>query len=166
MPESINLISRVNERGLTVTPAEAASFPFDAVDVLITQNLLAGVTTSYALANAMEGVSEIAVRNRLLDPVRCAWMSQQLSAAVGQRLGMVLASVYGRALATGDPRAAELLFKRYGEMAPTRTETVHHHVDYSKLPAGVLEKMVREKMRSLGVSETLEAEIDVEEKRG
>lgn len=161
-----NLIACVNERSLTVTPAEAASFPYDAIDVLITQNLLAGVTTSHGLAGVMDGVTEIAVRNRLLDPVRCAWMSQQLSAAVGQRLGLVLASVYGRALATGDPRAAELLFKRYGEMAPVKSETVHHIVDYSKLPAGVLEKMISEKMRILGIEkETLEAETDDDQKR-
>ena len=164
MPQ--NLMAKVGDRALSVSPQEATAFPFDAVDVLICQNLLAGCSTAKSLSAAIGNTTEICIRDRLLDPVRCAWISQQLSAAVGSRLGMVLTSVYGRAVTTGDPKAAELLLKRYGEMAPVRTEVVNTNVtvDLTKLPPEILEKMIAEKMRGLGLKrETQEAECIIKE---
>jgi hypothetical protein len=158
------VIGRINDRALVTSAAEAAAFPYDAVDMMIAQNVLAGINTDLGLSKVIPGVSDVQIRNRLLDPVRCAWLSQQLSAAISQRLGLVLSAVYGRALQTGDPRAAELLLKRYGDMAPVKTEQVHHIVDYSKLPKDILEKMISEKMRNLGVhqKETINVTDDEE----
>ena len=157
-----NIIASTQERGLAVTPQEAATFPYDAIDIMIAQNMLAGISTAQGLSEVIPGTKEVTIRHRLLDPVRCAWLSQQLSNAISTRLGQVLTAVYGRAVTTGDPRAAELLLRQYGALiTPTqRHEHLELKADLSKLPADILEKMIREKMRDLGLKETQEAQVE------
>lgn len=159
------LMAVVQDRGLLVTPQEAATFPADHVDYLLVQHMLSGLNSSEELAESLKdgGVTVTSVRQRLLDPVRCAWISQQIIHGIGSRLGQVMLAVYGRAVSTGDPNAAKLVLQQYSALIEpiARSEHINHTIDWSKLPPEMLEKMVQDKLRGLGFRETKPAECEV-----
>jgi predicted Rdx family selenoprotein len=154
---------------MAVSAAEAATFPADHVDYLLVQHMLAGLNTPEAIAKqlAEAGVTEVTIQQRLLDPVRCAWISQQILHGIGTRLGQLMLAVYGRAVTTGDPNAAKLVLQQYNALIEpvARTEHVNMTVDFSKLPKEMLEKMVQDKMRNLGMKKrpVENAECEVKE---
>jgi hypothetical protein len=78
---------------------------------MITNALLNGAHTLVEIANET-GLPYSAVRYRLQNPVRCAWVSGQLQRTIPQRMGMVLAAAYRQAMA-GDVRAMNLLLDRF-----------------------------------------------------
>lgn len=165
------LMAKVQDRGMLVSPQEAATFPADHVDHLLVQHMLAGLNSPEAIARelAESGVTTTTVQQRLLDPVRCAWISQQILHGIGTRLGQLMLAVYGRAVSTGDPAAAKLVLQQYNALIEpvARSEHVNMTVDLSKLPKEMLEKMVQDKMRSLGMKKkerpAEDAECEVKE---
>lgn len=161
-----NALSRTVERGLTVSAEEAAAFPFDHTDILTASAMLNGATTPAQIADEV-GLTPSAVRERLLDPVRCAWLSREVRTAVGVRLGNVLAALYARAIRTGDPRAVQLLLQQYGELlSPVERKVVDHrhmHVDLGQLSEDQLEKLIEDTNRKLNRKEP---PIDVTPREG
>jgi len=150
----------VQTRALAVTGSDVANFPWCPVDLKIAQCMLSGFTSVRELA-AEVGIGERALKHRLLDPVRCAWISSQLEKCVGDRLGQVVAAVYNRAVRTGDPQAATLLLKQYKKFMPERKEIHHtHHMDLSNLSDGQIDKLIEQKKRNLNV---MDADYKVKE---
>lgn len=151
-PKSV--MKRTLSRGLAVTPEEARDFPFDHADILLCEAMMNGAKSYQDLAVEV-GVKPDVVKHRLLDPVRCAWISQQLRTGISTRLGNVMAAVYSRAVATGDPRAAKLLLEQFGELSKTPQQHQHLHVsmDLSQVGNDELEELIKERMRKLRIDE-------------
>ncbi|NIO43141.1 MAG: hypothetical protein GTO41_25090 [Burkholderiales bacterium] len=104
---------KVQERSLTISPEQAATFPWDHRDKLLAEALL----HDFRLPDIAEftGMKERTVRDRLMDPVRCAWISQYIDAVIPSRLGQVLGAVFRRATQTGDPASAKMLLQQYNK---------------------------------------------------
>lgn len=155
------LVNKVQERALAATPEEVACFPWTHEDVLIAEAMLAGIKSVQDIA-AEVGLQPSTLRHRLLDPVRCAWISGQIERSVESRLGQVLGAVYARAVATGDPRSAEMLLRHFGKLKPDRRESLNVTVglDLSSLSPDELQKLVDQKMRKLGLKQDEEHRDD------
>jgi hypothetical protein len=145
-------MQKVQLRGLSVTEREVQEFPFDHCDVLLAEALMAGCSTAADISRETE-VQQSLVRERLTDPVRCAWLSRELAKAVEHRLGNVLAAVYARCMRNGDPNAAKLLLNRFGQlMERKQVQHQHLHLDYTALSNEELEKVIADNERRLGRS--------------
>lgn len=167
-----DLVTKVKTRSLRVTAEEAELFPFDHKDILIAQAMITGARTPLAIAEETE-LKPDAVRHRLLDPVRCAWISREISKAVESRLGNVLGAVYARVMRSGDPQAAKLLLAQYGKLLSPVDKSVHEHrhlhMDFKGYSQEQLETYVTEQQRKHGLATEGEGEpdpIDVEHTTG
>lgn len=107
-----NALQKVKERALIPDPEQVLSFPADEKDYLIAEGCLNGFGSFKAIAEFTE-LDPKFVRERLLDPVRCAWISQYIDKLIPTRLGAVLGAVFSRAVSTGDTAAATMLLKQY-----------------------------------------------------
>jgi hypothetical protein len=154
-----------------VTPEAVREFGHDHVDMLITEAFLTGQVTVPAVAKFCE-TSKGVIRHRLLDPVRCAWISERIERLISNRLGNVMASVYARAVGTGDPNAAKFLMQHYGRLRPEerRSVNVDISVDYTGFTDEELKKIAEEKARKLGfmkeVHNVRDAEFSVRSSAG
>ena len=141
----------VQERALAVSGHDVANFRWDPVDLKIAQAMLAGANDVLSLVTETN-ITKTQIRHRLLDPVRAAWISQQLEKCVGDRLGQVMAAVYNRAVRSGDPQAAALLLKQYGKFAPEQKEVHHKHsMDLSNITDDQLKQLIDQKERNLNI---------------
>jgi len=144
---------QVQERSLMVQGQDLANFRWDPADLKVAQAMLAGANTVPDLA-VETGIKPTQLRHRLLDPVRCAWLSKQLETCVGDRLGQVMAAVYNRALRSGDPQAASLLLKQYGKFAPEQKEVkVTHTMDLSGMTEEQIDQLIEQKKRNLNIKD-------------
>lgn len=154
-------LAKVNERGLKVSAEEAASHPWDHADLLLANAMVNGATSAQDLAQET-GLSVSTVRERLLDPIRCAWLSREVREAIGSRIGNVLAALYARVQRNGDPAAAKLLLTQFGELlSPVERKVVDHrhlHLDLTKLTEPELNKLIEDTNRKLNRKD---APIDV-----
>jgi hypothetical protein len=131
-------------RALTATPSEVALFVPDGIDAALAEAMLAGVSGWADLAQILS-LDESEVRARLTNPVRCAWISHQLTRAIEQRLGLVDAAVYAAALATGDPSRARFLAEKYQKIRPAVQQHLHAHLDVSQLTVEQLKTFIAER---------------------
>ena len=142
----------VQARGMTVTQSELDTFRYDHLDFLIASSMLAGSNSITALSEDLKVDREM-LRNRLLEPVRCAWLSKELEKGVESRLGQVLAAVYNRAIQTGDVNAAKFLYQKFKQYEKPTQQHQHLHMDLSRLSDEQLEKLIAQKRRTLNVDE-------------
>jgi hypothetical protein len=155
---------RVMERGLEVTPEQASAFPFTYDDVHLAQLLMQpDGLQNYAELSKQLGISETALKQRLLDPERCAWIAAQMDHAVQSQLGRVHAAVYMAALRTGDHNRAAYLDRLFGRGPKEGPQQVHlhnhNHIDLSGLSTEQLKQFVRDRNRKLrGVLDVEEAD--------
>lgn len=148
--KSKNVMKSTLTRGLKATPSQIAAFPFDHTDMTIVQAMMQGAITPKQVSDET-GIKFTLIKQRLLDPARCGWMSSQLREAVGTRLGNVIASVYSRAVSTGDPRSAKLLLDLYKEMDGPIKKHLHVHTNLNGLTDLQLEKMIKQKKQALNM---------------
>ncbi|MCI0354835.1 MAG: hypothetical protein L0099_07340 [Acidobacteria bacterium] len=136
------VLARIAERSTQADPAEVRAYQPRELDVAVAEAMLAGAITQQELA-AMVGCSPATVSHALRDPVVCGWVSMQVHKAIGMRLGLVDAAMLRRALG-GDTRAADILYKRYGQMVE---RSLHAHVtvpyDLTKMNDAELETLAK-----------------------
>lgn len=114
---------------LRVLAKRAADVPPEDVDRYIpseavlrcTEVILGGTVRRIDIAEQL-GVAPETVGMYLADPVACAWVMRQISNTIGDRLALVDAAMYSRALG-GDVAAAKLIFERYAPAVQT-----HRHL--------------------------------------
>lgn len=143
------------ERGLEVSEAEAAAYPFTYDDIHLCQILLRPddqPKTHKTIADEL-GITESALKQRLLDPQRCAFISTQLNHAIQSQLGRVHASVYLAAIRTGDPARARYLDQLFGKGPRDGPQQLHvhnhNHIDLSGLTDEQLKQFIRDRQRKL-----------------
>ncbi len=136
---------RMLERGLEVEKAEIEQFPFDHADIGIAEAMLAGAKTAAEIAQEA-GVSKEQVRERLMDPIRCAWISAQLEKAISTRLGRVLAAVYTKGVQTGDVSAARFLLQMFKKFTP-ETRHLNFNLDFRNMTIPELEAFIADQNR-------------------
>jgi len=155
-------ISKAIERGLTAPEKEVAQFKPDWDDRLILEAMLNRAMRHEDIAK-MTGIPEPEVTKRLLDPVRCAYLSQQAVQVVQQRGGLVTAAVYAKAIQTGDPAAARLVLQQLGELVPEEARVEHRHshahLHFTEMSDEQLSTFIAEKERELGRVHDVEVEV-------
>lgn len=107
-------LARISQRSLLASEEQIRSFIPREIDLAIAEAYLSGCITFKEVAESI-GVCASTVSDVLKDPVVCAWVSRHIHASAANRLGMVDAAMLKRAL-SGDVRAADLFYRRYGEM--------------------------------------------------
>ena len=137
---------------MSVTPSDVENYRFDHLDYLIASSMLSGCNTITALTEDL-GVDREELRNRLLSPVRCAWLSKELEKGVQSRLGQVVAAVYNRAINTGDVQAAKFLCQKFGKFQKPAQQHQHLHMDLSNLSDEQLDKLINQKKRTLNIDD-------------
>lgn len=168
MGRKLTAVQKALKRGMEVAPEEVGTFPWTPEDVMVAEAMISGCKTVNEIAEEV-GIKPELLRHRLLDPVRCAWLSTKIEGAVQSRLGRVIASVYNRAVTNGDVRAAEFLMKHYGKMRPEEKHHLHAHatLDFSQLATEELEKLRNDYLRKLGMNlPAQDAEFTVEGRNG
>lgn len=146
-------IEKIQDRAIEVTPGQIAAFPADHIDVELAQACLEGYTTPRRIAEELQ-LPVKQVRERMLDPVRCGWLSQRIGQLVELRLMSVLGALYARAIRTGEPAAVKLLLDRFGKMLakPKEHRHLHAHVDLTALSNDQLQRYIDQRMRELGTT--------------
>jgi hypothetical protein len=157
--ESVDLWRKCQQRGLLTNKHEIDIFPFDHVDLKIATSLLQGNTRPAEVA-VDTGLKLSLIKQRLLDPVRCGWISRQLEGAVTEQLGQVYAAVYNRAVRTGDPSAARFLRDTLKPMTPQTQTHLHAHINLEGLSDAQLDKMIEQHKRDLSMQD---ADYEVKE---
>lgn len=138
----------VQGRSLSVIKSDVDNYRFDHMDFLLASSMLAGCNSITALSEDL-GVDREEIRNRLLSPVRCAWLSRELEKGVESRLGQVLAAVYNRAINTGDVNAAKFLYQKFSKFDKPVQQHQHLHMDLSNISEEQLDKLINQKKRTL-----------------
>lgn len=148
-----NLAAKALTRSIDAAPADVAVFAYDHHDIALCEAFLLGSKTLKDISIETELDPEV-IRHRLLDPVRCGWISLQLEKAIQSRLGRVLASVYSRAVSTGDVGAAQFLYKLFGRVRPEekRNLNVNVSVDLQSMTKAELEAFVADEGRKIGLT--------------
>lgn len=143
-------LQKAQARGLSVTPTEIAQYPYDHIDVAIAEAMLQGLHTPKDIAGEL-GVAASLIRQRLLDPVRCAWLSVEVGKAVETRMFQALGAVFARVIRTGDPAGMRVLLQQFGKNLKPQ-EHVHRHVliDFTALSTDELKRYVQDQGRKLG----------------
>jgi hypothetical protein len=143
-------IQKVKERSLVPTPDQVLSYPADEVDKLLAEACLSGFGTFKAMAEFAD-LDPNMVRERLLDPVRCAWISKYIDELVPTRLGTVLGAVFGRAVSTGDPSSAKMLLQQYKKWTGEETKksvNLNVGVDLGHLTNEQLKLFITEELKA------------------
>lgn len=133
-------LARFSSRALEVSPEDVQTYTPDEQDTAIAEAMLMGEVSIRAIAHYAD-ISESVVRRILSDPLRCAWVSHTVHSQIQHRLGIVDAAMLQRAV-NGDTRAADLLYRRYGQMV-NRQMHLHASMDFSKLSDKDLDAMVK-----------------------
>jgi hypothetical protein len=113
------LIRKTMIRALEATPEQLDEYIYDQIDFLCAEAMMNGERTYLNIANAV-GMSYEAIKRRMRNPVRCAWISQQMTKIIPQRLGQVYAALYARAI-EGDARAATMVLERFDPLFSPKT---------------------------------------------
>lgn len=142
----------VQGRGMSVSAQEVDNYHFDHFDYLLVSSMMGGCKTVKDISEDLD-MPEEQVRERLLYPVRCAWISRELAKAIESRLGQIAAAVYNRALQTGDPNAAKFLFQQYGKFKQQPTQHQHVHINLENMSDEQIDKLIEQKKRSLNIDE-------------
>ena len=135
-------LAQIAKRALEVDPSEVDRFMPRELDVQIAESFLAGYVTYTGIAK-MVGCPDSSVRTALKNPITCAWISRTVHRNISHRLGLVDAAMLQRAMC-GDVRAADLLYKRYGQIANLNL-TLHSRMgntDFSKMTDEDLDAIV------------------------
>lgn len=143
-------VKRMWRDALSVEDREVEQYIPREIDLCIAELILAGHTSIAAMARECAG--EFTTRQlseQLQDPVVAAWISRQINAHVSARLGVVSAAMYAQACA-GNVAAAELCFKRFGQLINRSQVVVHKGIDYSKLTDRDLDAVLAEKLKTSG----------------
>jgi len=111
-------LTRIAQRALTCTAEDIRVYAPSELDLQIAEAMLGGAFTFKDVASTI-GVAPATVSNALKDPVTCGFISKQVHEMIHLRLGTIDAAMFNRACG-GDVRAAQLVFKRYGEMIDLR----------------------------------------------
>lgn len=158
-------MQKVKARAMTVTPDQVMAFPADHRDHILAEAVLQGFSLEDMAA--FTGMSQKQVRDKLLDPVRCAWMSQYIDQMVPTRLGRVLGAVFARACSTGDPAAATMLLKQYRQWhGQDVKKSVNYDVkmDLSHFTDEELRKIIKDQVRrNPQVKDIIDVDVVVKE---
>lgn len=138
-------LMKISERSLSVDPRDVDSYVPREADIQIAEAMLAGAITFSQIAERLQ-VTSSWVGQHMKDPLVCAWVSRTIHRNIQHRLGQVDAAMLQRAMA-GDVRAADLLYKRYGQMTK-RSFNVSAQLDLSKLPDQDLEALIQDAQKS------------------
>ena len=161
-------MQKVKKRALTVTPDQALAFPADHRDYILAEAVLQGFSLE-DMATFTE-MTQKQVRDKLLDPVRCAWMSQYIDQMVPSRLGRVIGAVFSRACSTGDPAAAKMLLQQYRAwhgQDVKRNVNLDVKMDLSGFSNDELLKIIKDQVRrNPKVKEIVDVEAVVKEADG
>jgi len=157
LPRMKPALARMAERALVADEDEIRSYNPAEIDLQIAESLMSGVVTFKDIA-ANIGCDAAHVSRAMKDPVRCGWICEQLHRVVHRRIGLVDNALLLRAL-SGDVRAMDLYYKRFGEMKQ-RNVHIHGHIglDPSKLTDADLDAVIASEQ-----SRTLEADYTVKE---
>jgi chorismate mutase len=157
MGKQTKALTAILERGLLATDAEVAAYPFSYDDIMMADCLLQGMNRA-EIAQEL-GLSASALKERMLDPVRAGWISQQLSKMAEKRIGMVDAAVFAKALATGDPARARYLLERFEKLAPRKELRVNVNLDFTQLSDEELRAFVQDRKRRQGIVDVEAEEV-------
>lgn len=121
--------------------------------------MLAGALSFQDIA-AEVGVSAHTIGAAMRNPVRCGWINMQIHQMVAHRLGAVDAAMINRAI-SGDVRAADLVYKRFGQIVK-RMEITTHRSDFdpTKLTDEQLERIVKRRTGAVVDAEFEEKPIE------
>lgn len=129
MPKKPTAVQKVKQRALAISPEQVLTFPADERDEILAQGMLNAYGSFQALAEFTE-IPKETIRERLLDPVRCAWISQRVDQLIATRTGQVLGAVFTRAISTGDVQAAKMILQQYNKWRGDETQkSVHLNID-------------------------------------
>ncbi len=143
---------RISERSLKVDPRHVDAYQPKEFDIQVAEAMLAGCITFQSIAEQLE-MSSVTVGNHMKDPLRCAWISRAIHGNVQHRLGMVDAAMLNRAMA-GDVRAADLLYKRYGEMINRSVNVnIGAGMDFAQFDDKDLDAFVKDAQKNVGSGE-------------
>lgn len=147
-------LAKAQARAIDVSEEELKAYVPDEKDIEMAQAVLGGALNGQTLARAL-GISAPAVSARLKDPVRCAWLSRELSSQIKNSIGLIQASLLERAL-NGNVSAARLLLERYDDIGKSQVNK-HLHLhgslgDISNLTDADLERVVQAEIETAGRS--------------
>lgn len=108
-------LARLAEAALHVDADSVRSHEPRSIDIDIAQALLQGAVSQVEIAEMIDCGTE-KVRKALRNPVAFAWVCQQVSKLIYTRIGLVDAALLRKAC-SGDPRAIEIYYKRFGKLA-------------------------------------------------
>ncbi len=129
---------------LEVSERDIDTFIPTSMDMGVAEALLAGCFTSVDIAAFLQ-TTPSRVWGTLKNPVAAAWVSRQLQSHVKHRLGMVLSSMFARAVG-GDVGAAKLLLDRFGQIQ-SLSHVIHHKgLDVTKLSDADLDMVINGKL--------------------
>ncbi len=107
-------LNRIQQRSLEVTADDLHLYEPRDIDCEMVQAMLGGAINFKEIAEIINR-AETTVSNALRDAVACAWIAKKVNALVHTRIGLVDAAILRKAL-SGDVRAAECIYKRFGAM--------------------------------------------------
>lgn len=147
---------RLLQIGLDVSPGELQTYEPDTKDIAIAQAMLEGHAGAPAVADFLAGEDGLPrmdrreVRERLLNPVRCAWLSAQIISAIPHMMGPLYAQLFWRAF-QGDQAAARLVISRFDQKyRPTsRHETVAANIDVKLYDDAQLQHALLERLQKM-----------------
>lgn len=130
-------LKRVLSGGYSVTPQQLADYSADTKDVAIVTAMASGAIKPEDIvehARDEAPMTEAEVKKRLVDPVRCAWITTQLTTFIPHILGQFWVSLFFKAQA-GDMQAAKLVAQRFDPnfRPTTRHESMSANVDLSNM---------------------------------
>jgi len=150
-------LARIAQRALVCDQDDIRAYNPTELDLQIAEAMIAGNTAFNEIAETIE-CSPSHVSQAMKNPVACAWISAQVHKMCAYRLGQIDAAMMSRAVA-GDVRAADLLYKRFGQIVQRQETTVNHVNDFdaTQLTDDQLNTLVANKGR------TIDAEFEVTE---
>lgn len=142
-------LAKMYDRALLATDEEVHRFQPTELIVKISEAYLSGHLSHKEIAEHV-GVGAHTVSQVMRDPVTSAWVAKHMHSIVRQRLGLIDAAMFHRAL-TGDVSAAKLMFERYGKMVKRSMHVqVGGATDFSQFETDDLKKIIAAKQAAAG----------------
>ncbi len=135
----------IAERALNVTHEDIREYLPREIDLQVVQAMLGGAI-NYSEIGEMVHRSPQTVSKALRDPIACAWISNKVHQLVHTRIGLVDAAML-RAALSGNVRAAEVIYKRFGKLV-SHSIVVHGTLgDLSKYTDADLEAQISSELK-------------------
>ena len=147
-------------RSLDVEEDEIRTYSPTELDLQIAEAMIGGVMTFKDIA-AQVDVDASTISRVMKDPVRCAWMSQQLHRVVSKRIGLVDVALMTQALG-GNISAIKLYYERFGELIH-RSQVLIGRMDFD--PSQLSDKDLETVLRGEMGSEATDAEFTTKEEK-